>query len=125
MRTHALVKHLTCVSMLQARLSFTHIGGPQPGRRGAMDAGDADGADALLSLAKLANAESSGMMDDDVSFQHDSYADHIDTPSIIARPRRAARAPPKADVSSTHLRHTLQCLDYPSPKSCTGLCMIE
>jgi hypothetical protein len=64
---HALVKHLTFVSMLQARLSFTHIGGPQPGRRGTMDAGDADGADALLSLAKLANAESSGMMDEDMT----------------------------------------------------------
>lgn len=86
----------------QARLSFTHIGGPQPGgRRGAMDAGDADGADALLSLAKLANAESSaGIIDiEGEDVLHDSYADHLDTPFLVNRPRRSAKPPPKADVS--------------------------
>ena len=64
-----------------------------------MDAGDADGADALLSLAKLANAESSGiLMDEDIDLQQDTYMDQIDTPSLAARPRRSAKPPPKADV---------------------------
>ncbi len=86
-------------ALLQARLSFTHIGGPESSRRAGMDAGDADGADALLSLAKLANAESSGiLMDEDVDLQQDTYMDQIDTPSLAARPRRSAKPPPKADV---------------------------
>ncbi|CAL5228881.1 g12095 [Coccomyxa viridis] len=84
----------------QARLSFTHIGGPESSRRAGMDAGDADGADALLSLAKLANAESSGiLMEEDIDLQQDTYMDQIDTPSIAARPRRSAKPPPKADDS--------------------------
>ena len=66
-----------------------------------MDAGDADGADALLSLAKLANAESSGgMMEDMGDVQHDVYMDNIDTPSLVNRPRRSAKPPAKADVGS-------------------------
>jgi len=90
-------------ALTQARLSFTHIGGPEPsGRRAGMDAGDADGADALLSLAKLANAaESSGMLDDDFHPQQDTHMEQIDTPSIATRPRRNAKPPPKADVSPT------------------------
>lgn len=84
---------------MQARLSFTHIGSSPHARRGGMDAGDADGADALLSLAKLANAESSGgMMEDMGDEQHDAYMDNIDTPSLVNRPRRSAKPPPKADV---------------------------
>ncbi len=75
-----------------------------------MDAGDADGADALLSLAKLANAESSGiLMEEDIDLQQDTYMDQIDTPSIAARPRRSAKPPPKADV-----RHRLSLHSFSS-----------
>lgn len=113
----------TLRALVQARLSFTHIGSSPHGRRGGMDAGDADGADALLSLAKLANAESSaGMMENMGDVQHDSYMDNIDTPSLVNRPRRSAKPPPKADVGllirssqSIHLQEVI------FPTACQGL----
>ena len=88
-----------------------------------MDAGDADGADALLSLAKLANAESSGiLMDEDIDLQQDTYMDQIDTPSLAARPRRSAKPPPKADV-----RHRLSssCLHVCCAPGILGYCMFR
>ncbi len=76
-------------------------------RRGLMDAGDADGADALLSLAALAN-EAANMplppLPESVTRELESKLDDLAAQAAEPRnerPRRARTAPARADVRAS------------------------
>ncbi|KAK9904239.1 hypothetical protein WJX75_007439 [Coccomyxa subellipsoidea] len=92
---------------VQARLQFFDDTPKESRRRGLVDAGDADGADALLSLAALANEAANMPLPPlpelaarELESKLNDLAAQASEPSAVRdRPRRISKAPPRADES--------------------------
>lgn len=97
---------LTEYGVVQARLQFFDDTPKESRRRGLVDAGDADGADALLSLAALANEAANMPLPPlpelaarELESKLNDLAAQASEPSAVRdRPRRTSKAPPRADV---------------------------
>ncbi|EIE20316.1 hypothetical protein COCSUDRAFT_67577 [Coccomyxa subellipsoidea C-169] len=93
---------------VQARLQFYDDAPRETRRRGLVDAGDADGADALLSLAALANEAANMPLPPlpelaarELESKLNDLAAQAAEPSsaLRDRPKRASKPPPRADES--------------------------